>query len=348
MPLNIEKLQQFLTSKNMIPIKYYVMDGACFFIEIFYTKTSDIFLIYMPSKYEFEMKAGKDIYNMKYIDLSSKDNKADEYAGSKEEDQIILLNSSNSDLEENLSKNYKKDILLEDISKEDAIALRSVLRQLKRLKNCVQNIKYKLGISYKNYMCVIRRDDSIDTVMIVNHPRNTDKKLLVITDLEVLYEKNEKIVEDMQQVKDSIYQVLEKNQDTHLHVLDRITNSKKDIIMLPQHTSQKRIRYEQLLQKYYGLLDKIKNIEGKIMEEIKSLDFIYKGAGREIAKIHHKNKLEKDLDDVLQIKKELSRNIILLREKMENSMLSVDKVMFDNAIMLDSIIKNFAKLKDLC
>jgi hypothetical protein len=46
------------------------------------------------------------------------------------------------------------------------------------------------------------------------------------------------------------------------------------------------------------------------------------------------------------LKADITKNILILREKKENTVLSIDKIMFDNTVMLDSIFKNFSKLKD--
>jgi hypothetical protein len=63
---------------------------------------------------------------------------------------------------------------------------------------------------------------------------------------------------------------------------------------------------------------------------------------------HNRTKLQQELDKIATIKKEIAKTLGYLREKRENSILSIDKINFDNAIMFDCMIKNFAKLKDFC
>jgi hypothetical protein len=62
---------------------------------------------------------------------------------------------------------------------------------------------------------------------------------------------------------------------------------------------------------------------------------------------HQRVRLQRELEKINKIKNEIGRNIILLREKRENKILGVDKLSFDNAVMLDVILKNFSKLKTI-
>ena len=55
MPLSIVKLQEFLTLKGFVANKFFIMNGYCFYLEIFCLKTADIFLLYIPSKYNIQI-----------------------------------------------------------------------------------------------------------------------------------------------------------------------------------------------------------------------------------------------------------------------------------------------------
>ena len=56
---------------------------------------------------------------------------------------------------------------------------------------------------------------------------------------------------------------------------------------------------------------------------------------------------EKELEKINNIKQELYKNIIYLRDKKQNITLEIDKVLFDNTIMFNLINKNFNKLLNL-
>lgn len=357
MPLSIAKLQDFLSSKGFVANKYFTMDGSCFFVELFCLKTADIFLLYIPSKYHIQLQSGENAYKIKYIDMTSSDNLADEYAGQPNNLDIenaygntqVHLSPGKDHIEEHLENNYRHAISLVDISKDDTIDLKAVYRQLKRLKYCVQNLKYKLGIIYKNYICAIRRDDSIDCFAVKNYTRDDLKQLVVIIDLEAFYEKNEKLSDDIRIVRESIYRVLERNQSTHGRVIEKIIENKKDIYAIPQLVESKKAKYDVMITQLEEMLAIMSEAEKKIMGELYELNSNGdQGLQNDINRVHHKTRLEKEIDKINGIRGSISKNMFILREKRDNAILSIDKIMFDNTVMFDCMVKNFAKLKDFC
>jgi hypothetical protein len=350
MPLSISKLQNFLASKQLQVNKLFVLDGYLFYMELISLNSGDVFFLYIPSKYDIQVEKNDNTYKMKYLDISNSENIADEYGENKEDDgPNILVSTGKENMEEHLENNYKKAIPIGEISEEDTKELKTIHRQMKRLKNCVENIDYKLSISYKNYMCSIRRDNSIDFFSVKDFPRKDSKQLFVVIDLETLYEKNEEIIKDIQIVKQSIYRVLERNQNTHTYVLDRLINNKADIYNIPHLSEKKKIKYELLMGELEHMLTIMNKAEIKIKDNIENLDKIQKdGLQSDINRVHEKSRLEKELFKIQNIKDEIIRNMNIIRDKRENTILNVDNIMFDNTVMFDSMIKNFSKLKYFC
>jgi hypothetical protein len=357
MPLSLAKLEKLLVDKGFVVMNYFELDGSCFYILLFAIKTADIFLMYIPSKYTFSITNETNSYKIKYIDIDNSDNVPDEYAVKQEDVDIediygntnIELSLEKKNMEEELENNYKRPISLRDISGNDTLTLKAINRQLRRFKYCVQNIKYKLAVLYKNYICAIRRDDSIDFFSIKNYPRNDAKKLVIIIDLETFYETNENLLEDIQTVRESIYKLLEKNQETQVKIISKILEKKRDIITMPQELERKKNMYNKMTRELFIMLNTITEAEDKINYKIESLDQKYKDPNlqNDISKAHEKDQLDKEIDKINTIKSEIGKNILALREKRENKILSIDKLSFDNAVMLDVILKNFSKLKSI-
>ena len=67
----------------------------------------------------------------------------------------------------------------------------------------------------------------------------------------------------------------------------------------------------------------------------------------DIVKAHHKARLLKEIDKIHKLKNDISKGLISLRDKRENSILITDDILFDNGVMFDRMIKNFAKLKEI-
>ena len=189
MPLSFSKLVDFLGEKGFIPKKVYTYENACFYIELLSVKDAEQFFLYIPSKYFIEPDNFQPTIKMKQINMSSSKNITDEYGDTPDIQDIygevpINLYDEEKDFEEHLENNYKHSISLEKINKDDIQDIKSVYRQLKRLKFSVQNISYKVAIVFKNYICVIRRDDSIDCFSVKTSNIYTDKQFYIICDLD--------------------------------------------------------------------------------------------------------------------------------------------------------------------
>lgn len=362
MPLSIAKLQTLLTEKGFMPVRYFVMNGACFYIELYSQHSADTFFLYIPSKYNFTLDSGQgpgtNVFKIKYIDMSATNNTAEEYTGGEKPDvektyanANIELSPDKGKLEEHLESNYRQQIALQDISEEDTAELRTIYRQMRRLRYCVQNLKYKLGIVYKNYICAIRRDDSIDCFFVKHLPRAETKKLLIIVDLETFYEKAEKLTDDIRTVRESIYRILERNQGMHTRVIHKMIQNRKDIAVIPKSTEQKKLVYDSLLQEYEKLLQMMIREGKKVSDEIRALDKQegqHNGLQSDISRAHTRSRLEKEYTKISAIKSEIGHNIAVLRNKRENSLIAIDNLMFDNTIMWDCMLRNFAQMKDFC
>lgn len=351
MSLSIKKLQDLLLKKGIICDKYFIMNGTCFYIEVFFINTSETFLLYIPSKYEIVVKDIPNIFKINTIEMKVSDEMVDDYGiENTEEAEQIHISDNEENAEEQLEKNYKNNLTIKDISSDDLYTIKSIYRQLRRLKGSVENIKYKLAISFKNYICAIRRDNSIDCFEIKRYKKQSVKRLFVIVDLEMFYEKGDKISEEIVTVRESIYNILQKNQGMHVRFINKIMENKSDILLIPEKAEYKKEEYMSMLQELKIMLKKVLDKENEILDKINEIDIQNNGDTLEndINRAHKKSQLEKELEHVFILKNELTKNIASLREKMENSILNIDKIMFDNSVIFDAMIKNFALLKDFC
>ena len=53
---------------------------------------------------------------------------------------------------------------------------------------------------------------------------------------------------------------------------------------------------------------------------------------------------QKRLEQLQNVKKAITKYLVKLHTQNTNILLSVDKIMFDNTIMIDNVIKNFEEL----
>ncbi len=363
--LSISKLEKLLAIQGFTASKYYIVHGFCSYVEVISVTNADTFLLFIPSKYKFKMDHGTDTYKIRYIQMDNIDKStAENYVGSPDN---IALEKAYTEIEtltndgytynddENLSSHleeaYRRPIYLKDINKEDTKDVRDVFRQLRRLKYCVQNIKHKLSIIFKNYLCVLSRSDNVDCFLIKHYPKSDQRKLLPLIDLELFYQKLENIASDVSNIKKGVFRVLDKNQDMHTRNLKKMLEEKNDILALSINVHLNKSKYDAYIHKFQGLLTNTIEREKQLVTKLYNInsngDSSIKGFHTDITRAHQKGKIEDELSNIDRVKQDILLNIMKLNGTMEDMVLSVDKIFFDNTIMMDEIFKNFNRLRNI-
>jgi hypothetical protein len=359
--LSISKLEQLLTSKGFTPKRYFIIHKYCAFIEVVNTNTSSTFMLSIPSKYKFKLKENDYVFNLKIIDIESDNLPAEDYA--KEPDNLEMekkyveveltnkLLRNNENIEGNISgyleEGYKRNISLKELTKEDKSDIKDIVRQVKRLKYCVQSIGYKLVIFYINYLCVLDRDDSIECFFIKKMNKINSRRLLISIDLELFYENMNRLEQDISDVENGIYRVFDKNQENHIKNLSKLLEEQIHITQYTKNIILKRKEYSDYINKFNSLLTHLNISENSLLEKNDNLNLdhsksnIYTNAGM----IHKKSKIEDDLNDLNNVKSNILKNIKDIKNRQEDMLLKVDKIMFDNLVMMASIMKNIDTLK---
>jgi len=360
MPLSLQKLEKLLSLKGFIPCAFYIIDKLCVYIEVI-SVDGEIFLLYIPSKYKFTIEKHDSIpvYKINYIELDEPNNIPDDYAGVPDQNDVeniyqeIDLSPSKGDIDKHLEENYKKNIQLQELKREDFKELKDISRQLKRLKFCVQNVRYKISILYKNYLCSIKRDDSIECYVIKKYPFKNYKKMYVSVDLELFYEKMDSLILNMSSIKNGIYHILNKNHFTHTKTFQKLIEEKKEIINLSQSAYNRKKEYEKYLKEVQEMLNIINLSEKSTLEKIYEINEKYNnqnlnGLNDDIEKSHIINKYNKELSNIQKLKEDIVKTLFKLNNKKDDTMLNIDKIFFDNNVMVECVLRNFSQLAHLC
>ena len=127
-------------------------------------------------------------------------------------------------------------------------------------------------ITYKTYMCVIDRDDTIECFVIKHHPKIMSRRLYVTCDLELYYENTERIQQDIVDVLNGINQVLNKNQNTHARDLQSLIKEYQNIKVHSDKVLKKKQEYQLYILKFNTLLIRISNSEKTLIEKIYNIE----------------------------------------------------------------------------
>ena len=363
MALSLQKLEKLLESKGLIPKRYFTIDRLCVYIEVLVINTADIFFLYIPSKYDIKAPKDSRTFKIKVIDVDENGTIAGDYAGEMDnielekqyEEVDIDINPdvrTREDLEGRLVDNYNHPLSLQNVSKKDMKQLREIFRQLRRLKLCVQSLKYKLCIIFKNYLCCIRRDDTFEGFIVKSSTGKEERKLHVSIDLESFYSKIDTISLDVKTVREGVYRVLDKNHVKHTRNLQKILEHKADFVNSSEFIGKKKSKLSMYLKDLETMLEKMRTAEYEVLENITQINERYnseisiKGLHSDIEKTHLLSKQEEKLANINIVKQDIVRNILIVKSKLEDLSLKVDKVCFDNIVMLDAILRNFVDMTE--
>lgn len=364
MALSLQKLERLLRSRGLIPKRIFTINDMCVYLEVLVLDNAESFLLYIPSKYDIGVLKGSNVFRISHVEVNEDGTIAGDYA--KDPDNVELEKKyeevdididpdirKHKDVESHLENNYNHPLSLKDLTKDDMQQLREVFRQLKRLRLCVKNLKYKLCITFKNYLCCIRRDDSFEGFIIRGPPGGAERKMFVSIDLEALYGKLGSVAIDIKTVREGIYKVLNKNQMKHTRNLQKILENKMDFVKSSEFIEKKKEKYTKYLNQLEELLEVLLKAERETREKVALVGEHYdtetslKGLHTDIEKSHQVAKHEKELANISNVKQEVTKNLLNVKSKLEDLSLRVDNVCFDNLVMLDAILKNFVGMTEL-
>jgi hypothetical protein len=355
MTLTLTKLTKILKNNGLVPKKYFLLDKYCIYIEVFSMINADNFLVYIPSKYDLKFENEGEFYDLREIEVPENGEIPVDYAGKVDDSKleetydnveldISLRKDDGVSLEEKLSENYDVSLSLKDITREDTNRIREIFRQLKRLKLCVQNIKYKLCILYKSYICCIRRDNTFDAFLAKELNGGDDMKLMVTTDMESLIKTLPSVASDVKTVREGIYKILLKNQFKHIKVLEQMLDYKSTLSENFSNIKTKQKRYNSYILQLEEMFLVIEQRENKLLLQIDQVNEKYnerKSLNEDIERSHVIGKLNDELKELSIVKQEIMKNIVIIKSKLENLSLRVDEICFDNIVMIDAITRNF-------
>lgn len=357
MTLSIIKLQKFLKANGFLIQKIFTVREQVVYVEVFNINNAETFLLYIQSKYTINIEDKTNSYKIKYIDINDSDifknfnekiesNETDIQYNNLSFEIDIYSKNDNKDLEKVLKDGYSQELVMKDLIKEDIQNLKDIYYQLSRLTACVKHIKYKLAIIYKNYLCSIKRDNSLECFVIKEYKYHNDRKIHVVVDLENLFENVINISTDIKKVKQGIYKILNENQIKNSIVLNNILQQKNYIILCSDAVYKKKYELELNIKNLEDLLLKINEAEKKLIEKIFHINNDDKNTNihNDIKNSHIIYNYEKDLEKINIIKEEIVKDILISRSKQENITLEIDQILFDNSVMINIINKNFIKL----
>ena len=158
---------------------------------------------------------------------------------------------------------------------------------------------------------------------------------------------------DIKTIREGIYRVLDKNQMKHTKNLQKIIENKMNFVNSSEFIENQKNKYVTYLTELEKMLKQLNESELSIRENIDSINQQYnseasvKGLHSDIEKSHLLARHEKRVDSLNAVKQEVTHYIIIIKGKLEDLSLRVDKICFDNIVMLNTILKNFMDMTEI-
>ena len=202
---------------------------------------------------------------------------------------------------------------------------------------------------YKDYLAILKSDDTIKCYKIRNNQDNQHRSLYIMINLEVFYENSKVLNEDLEQLQNGIRGILDKNQEVQAKHLDTMLKQQQEIISILSKLQQKKINLRIELQKLKELFNTIEDSIKTMMNNINEINqTIGKSTGQMQEKyIKQKHETYMKLTQLYTKKEESAQAIITYRKYEHHLSLNIDRILFDNNVMLDKIFKNVSQLTKL-
>ena len=357
--LSFDKLSSLLNEHGFLPLRIFNKDERLYMIQCISVKNARMFMLVIPKEYKIKAEQEQDVIELKHLSFQDTNEKnlskkyADEidlFDFEANYPEILLPEKTKEEQEEHiedkLMENYKRPIFIRDLGAGDVSIIKDVFRQVRRLRLSIQTTPYRLVICYKRYICVLNKDDTIEGFISKTLDEPLRKVIITVT-LDYFINNLEQIEDNITRIEEGITKTLDKNVistvDKYNTFLLLSKNNLKNITNVKGKKEQISQQINQLIQK----LDVVKEQEQLLKTKLKMLSKKDSSFYGDMNSVQGKQQIIKKLDDLYMDKTDILEKIVKLRETNSHITLMADKILFDNIVMLNSIINNLKLLDTL-
>lgn len=343
MSLKYDQIENKFNSEGIVISRVYITDDTVVFLELLFVDIAEICFVYVSGRHDIKAPTKQNtnaiILEVSDIDMDSEGVIMGDLSGVIENDSFnypeLNIESNNSDTNK-LSNHYNDPIKLGPKRNDIKEELRQIFRQIIRLRQCVYSLDYKFVIVYGGFLCTLRYDNDLQCFWVKKGSQSSKAtKLVTYIELESMIEKIQTVKSDIVSVREGLVSTLRKNEIHHVENLKKLLESK---IQVPEKTVSVIARKEQLykyIQELYSMIEQLNYSENIYTEKYKNIK-----SEREAEQIIRK------FQDIKILKQKIITNILNSKSKYDEIMLNIDRICFDNSILITTVMKNFEKLNN--
>lgn len=338
--ISFQKLQDLFASNELLVSKYFLHRDKCRVIELISSVYAEKILLYISDEYSLDVAIVENTYILHTANIDSApplpiEEKYSDANMFKVENSDINKKNPSTNIEKTLTERYNKPLNNLDDGVDES--LEDVTKQLMRLKFCVQNVKLKLGIIFRNFLCLLSNDNTLLYFSIENFPKSNKRKMYVVVNLEYFYDNLSNVMVNVRHLEKGVYDIISRNHQSQINALNYIISLHASLPTYSTRILQQEQNYKQHITCFKELLPKILDLEKKHLEKLKGTNIP-----------NEQLIIQRKLDQIIIIKNEIIESVLILKDRCSDMALTFDKVFFDNTIIVSKLMDNFKVFEKMC
>jgi len=354
--LSFEKLTSLLNENGFLPLRTFEKEGRLYTIQCISSKNARMFMLIIPKEYKIKVDKDQEVIELKQLSFQDTNEKnlskkyADEidlFDFESNYPEITLPERTKEEQEEHienkLMESYKRPIFIRDLGPDDVSIIKDMFRQTRRLRLSIQTTPYRLVIYYKRYLCILNKDDTIEGFITKTADDEPTRKVIITVTLDYFITNMEQIEDNITRIEEGITKTIDKNISSTVDKYNTFLLLSKNNL---KNINNVKLKKEQISKQISSLVQKL--------ETIKEQETMLKTKLRMIGKsnplyseVQTRQNIIKKLEDLYIEKTDILEQLIKNRESSSHITLICDKILFDNIVMLNSIINNLKMLDNL-
>lgn len=347
--INFEKLHQYIHSHGFILVRTYTLNGICFLLELRSKQTIQSIYLLMT---KYECAISYESYPLVRVDSSAEPQIPTHLLESTYSDinSIIPLSTQGKgkiDVEDHIRDRYKKNVILNEVDNQNCETVQSIHQQLDRFQYAVRGIRYSIAIQTNQHIGVLI-DNEVSIYKCDSLKQTKQTMMYVTVDLDLFYDKIATIEDDCDRVLTSMETMLSTNTVKHTAHISQLMQQRESIESELAFLQDCNTKYQTYLNTSLPLVEEYNQTKKEKEEKLRELkSMVASNIHQEMKQSHQRSRIQKELDAMTQLGEQLFSTVDCIRRKKMNVLLRIDRLVFNNIVLLDKLQRNMNELKSL-
>lgn len=343
-PLHLNKLISFSSNNGFLVQTLFTVNQTCCFIELVDLNSVHRILISVPDKYQLSNLNNSAIPVIEFQPYERNEPLTASLLAKQTYTLDSLALNTELPLRDQLNSVYDSHVILHNVQNEEALRFDALLEQWQRLSLCVKGMTYSIALLHAPFLLdSLEKSYKAETTLTF-----TEQRIYIVVDLETFYDKIKGVQTDCEQIVSGIETILVSNHRKHTKNMSLFVSRKASIIEQVSRIQPQNEEYIKYINEFIPLLQQLIETRQEKTNELEKLNrMVSVNIHHDMKRSHQKRVLEKEIEDMNVLQHKLISTIDDLRTKQQHLLLRVDKITFENLVLLDQLFRNTQELERL-